>query len=342
MALQPADFVGRVVMRSEGNDAKYKLELVSHNAALAQNQRAVEIDAKTGQVKVLPGPPAALAAEFHFTLNHARQVFASFEDIPKALLTIPSASEHLAKMRDMGHVFNVVARSDKTVMMGREEFTMVAFDAVRNVVKVRPKLDTAPLDGWEGHDRELTLVMLKDVRVVHLAGRPAPASPVTTAPPPAIVQPTTQTVLLQKDTFTSKAGNPTWKYDAWLGLELDPHSKDPLVVEQRRVLRKVGYKNLPRDLKYTNYSMALDLHYTRLVWLELGDVKLVEVGLEEALQRVFKKLTDKELEARPEPKADKPDKDAKADKKEAPEKVPPYPVTTLAIKQVVDLAKTIC
>ena len=104
----------------------------------------MEIDAKTGQVKVLPGPPAALSAEFHFTLNHARQVFASFEDIPKALLTIPSASEHLAKMRDMGHVFNVVARSDKTVIMGREEFTMVAFDAVRNVVKVSPKLDTAP------------------------------------------------------------------------------------------------------------------------------------------------------------------------------------------------------
>jgi len=209
MALQPADFVGRVVMRYEGNVANYKLELVSNNAAFAQNPRAVEIDAKTGQVKVLPGPPAALAAEFHFTLNHARQVFASFEDIPKALLTIPSASEHLAKMRDMGHVFNVVARSDKTVIMGREEFTMVAFDAVRNVVKVRPKLHTAPLDGWEGHDRELTLVMLKDMRVVHLAGRPAPTPPVTTAPPPAVMQPMTQTVLLQKDTFTSKAGNPT-------------------------------------------------------------------------------------------------------------------------------------
>jgi len=340
---QPDHFKNRIVMRYEGNGAKYRLESVTQDPAVAANLQAIEMDAKTSQVKVLPGPPAALAQAYHFQNNHAKQVFASFEDLTKASMTISAAPEHLAKMRDLMTVFNT-ARADKTIFLGRDEFTLESFDAVKNVIKLRPKLETAPLDGWDEYDKEVPLVLMKEIRVVHVAGRPVPAAPVV-APQvvqPAPVQNMTQTVVLQKDTFLSKAGNPTWKYDAWLGQELDVNSKDPLVLEQRKVIRKVGYKTLPRDIKYTNHSVALDLHYTRLSWLELKDAKLVEVGLEEALQRIFKKLTDKELEARPEVKADSKDKDSKSDKKDASEKVPPYPVTTLAIKQVVDLAKTVC
>jgi len=328
MAPQPADFVGRAVATWVNDDAGSTFSLISQGPA---NVLATPLDPKTGQIRVIPagapGGAPAFAPSAPFTNVMALRTYASFADGPALCSAVLGSPGVLQKLRDLNETSRDAAAS-KTVVMAGEDFRIHKFSAVENQVTLRPVLGSAPIGGYTGLERVVDMLGMPALRVVHVQGRePPPPAP---APPTSVAAPQKIEVELTKNTFLSKSGDSSWRYDVFRGVV--PDATDKVAI---KVMQKAGLKQLPKDASFTNYMVAQDLNFVPLAFHRMsGNGEAVSAGHQCAMEVLYAKYLQQEREAPGYLAGKERDKDKKED--------PPHPVVHDMVKGVKTCVKTIC